>query len=278
MPLHLGAITNNSEKSSLLAAILQEKLDQANAVFVDPTRTYIHLSSDIHDLISNETIGKFVYTMKVGEKAIEILDIDIIWSNPIAADVHFLNLREGSSDSNEYYDAETVDTEQHFQLETVSRHIIGDAALEESNRKVYVSAFPFELTVFENIDALNLFFGFDHVIRIGDTDMQVGGLSETFLAPGSVLRGGEAQNESYSFVVGTVKVCREVLIELGNAKLGFVLAQVETGLGTIPVSMGRDVFDLKNLKAGCLIAMNADIKADLAAPGDYTVQAKNEEQ
>ena len=39
-----------------------------------------------------------------------------------------------------------------------------------------------------------------------------------------------------------------------------LLAQVETGLGIIPVSMGREVFDLSELEIGCIIAINADIK------------------
>ena len=45
---------------------------------------------------------------------------------------------------------------------------------------------------------------------------------------------------------------------------------VDTALGVVPVAMGRDVFDLKKLKVGCVIAMNAVVKADVAAPGVYS--------
>ncbi|MBQ3216741.1 MAG: hypothetical protein IJB35_02875, partial [Oscillospiraceae bacterium] len=55
----------------------------------------------------------------------------------------------------------------------------------------------------------------------------------------------------------------------GEAALPFVLAKVDTALGAIPVAMGREVFDLKELKAGCIVAMNADIKADLARDEDF---------
>ena len=33
--------------------------------------------------------------------------------------------------------------------------------------------------------------------------------------------------------------------------------------------MGKDVFDLSNLQIGCIVAMNADIKADLAKEENF---------
>lgn len=55
----------------------------------------------------------------------------------------------------------------------------------------------------------------------------------------------------------------------GDTVYPFVLAQADTALGVIPVSMSREVFELEKLKVGCVIVMNADIKADLAKDGDF---------
>ena len=62
---------------------------------------------------------------------------------------------------------------------------------------------------------------------------------------------------------------RDVEIAFGETVYPFVLAQVDTALGVIPVSMGREVFDLEDLQVGRIIAMNADIKADLAKDEDF---------
>lgn len=67
-------------------------------------------------------------------------------------------------------------------------------------------------------------------------------------------------------VVGTVASFRDVSVDFGGVVLNFMIAQVKTAFGTIPVAIGREVFDVKKLKVGTLVAMNADIKADLAAP------------
>ena len=75
---------------------------------------------------------------------------------------------------------------------------------------------------------------------------------------------------NYSFIVGTVKSFRDVSPDFGDNKLPFVVAKVDTAVGVVPVAMGRDVFDLKELKVGCVIAMNAVVKADVAAPGVYS--------
>lgn len=76
-------------------------------------------------------------------------------------------------------------------------------------------------------------------------------------------------DESYSFVVGKVVSYQDVEIALGETVLSFVLAKVDTALGVIPVAMSRDVFELEKLEVGCIIAMNADIKADLAKDEDF---------
>lgn len=268
MPLHLNSITNNSGDSELLAAILQDELQACDSVYVDPTRKYIHMTKNIVDLHSGNGIGKYVFTVLIRDDALEVLDLDIVWNNPAATEIHFLERRNESSDANEYYDAETADSEQHFQLETVSRHVLADERLDDMTIKAFISAFPFELNIFPDMDSFNRHMGFDHVINVADTGLTVGGLSDTFLAPGNIIKR-DSEDETFSFVVGTIREYSDVQIKIGKQYLSFVLAQVETAFGTIPVGMGRDVFDIAEIKNSCIVAMNADIKADLAKPGDY---------
>ena len=175
--------------------------------------------------------------------------------------VQFVKRLEKSSDSNEYYEAESLQMGQHFILETVNRHLLDEIDLVGTTRDVSFSVFPFELTVFENMDQLNQFFGFNKEIRAGDTDLIVGGLADTFMAPGGMLQDGD---NDYSFVIGKIKEFRDVRICIGDNTLEFVLAWAETGVGIVPVCLGRDVFDLSKLKENCVVGMNAFVKACLA--------------
>lgn len=269
MPLHLNSITNDSRNAQTLAWLLTDGMDGCDSLFITEDKKYLHIRRKFTDLRSKELIGQIVYTLKVTEKGLEILDLDLIWNNALPTTLRFITLRKGSSDSNEYYEAETVPGEQHLELETVNRHAVkGD--LIHTEREVFVSAFPFSLTVFQDIDAFNQWVGFGKERKIGDTGIKIGGLAETFMMPGGLFDPEKKEDESYSFIIGKVVSYRDVEIAFGETVLPFVLAQVETGLGTIPVSMGREVFDLSELEIGCIIAMNADIKADVANPEAFS--------
>lgn len=271
MPLHLNSITNDSQNSSMLAWILQEAVGECDSVFVSPDGLYFHIQRNITDVITNNVIGRLVYTIKRDDerRALAVLGLDIVLDNNSPSRIHFLNLREGSSDSNEYYDIETEEDEQHLEIETVNRHVISEEILN-TERDVFVSVFPFELSVYENIAAFNKWAGFSKPIRVGDTDLEVWGFSEKFTMPGGMLNSNKKDDENYSFLIGKVETYLDVTIQFGEFRLPFVLAQVDTALGIVPIAMGREVFDLTNLKEGCIVSMNAYVKADLSKPEHFT--------
>lgn len=268
MPLHLNSITNDSQNSEILAWMLQEGMDKCDSIFITEDQKYFHIRCKIEDRLTGDAIGKIVYTLLHGDKAIEVLDLDIVLDNDRASVINFLEMRDGSSDSNEYYEAEVADGGQHFELETVNRHVIAENLID-TEREVYISAFPFALSVYEDMDAFDAWAGFKKDISVGDTGLKVGGFSEKFMMPGGMTNPNKRSDESYSFVVGRVVSFKDVEVAFGKNVLPFVLAWVDSALGVIPVPMGRDVFDLKNLKVGCIIAMNADIKVDVAKEDDF---------
>ena len=268
MPLHLNSITNDGQNAKSIAWILQKGMDACDSVFVTEDMKYFHARCNIIDRLSGDAIGRIVYTLLLGEKIMEILDLDIVWNNKTSTRLRFNTLRDGSSDSNEYYEAETVEEGQHLELETVNRHVVSTEILD-TEREVFISAFPFELSVYADMKAFNEWAGFHRAIAIGDTDLKVGGFSEKFMMPGGLFNDKKKSDESYSFVLGKVVSYRDVEIAFGETVYPFVLAQVDTALGVIPVSMGREVFDLERLRVGCVVAMNADIKADMSKDEDF---------
>ena len=268
MPLHLNSITNDTQKAEPLAWILQKGMDDCDSIFITEDQKYFHIRCNIIDRLSGNAIGRIVYTILHGEKVLEIKDLDIVWNNDVPTRLQFNTLRDGSSDSNEYYEAETVEEGQHLELETVNRHVVSTEIID-TEREVFISAFPFELSVYSDMNAFNEWAGFNRVITVGDTDLKVGGFSEKFMMPGGLFNDKKKSDESYSFVVGKVVSYRDVEIAFGETVYPFVLAQVDTALGVIPVSMGREVFDLEHLQVGCIVAMNADIKADMAKDEDF---------
>ena len=268
MPLHLNSITNDSQNSEPLAWMLQKGMDECDSIFITEDQKYFHIRCNILDRLSGQNIGKLVYTILHGEKTLEIKDLDIVWNNDTPTLLQFNTLRDGSSDANEYYEAETVEEGQHLEIETVNRHVVSEVILN-TEREVFISVFPFELSVYADIDAFNKWAGFNREITVGNTDLKVGGFSERFMMPGGMFYDKKKSDESYSFVVGKVVSYRDVEIAFGETVYPFVLAMIDTALGVIPVSMGREVFDLESLKVGCIVAMNVDIKADLAKDENF---------
>ncbi len=263
MPLHLSSMTKDSDNSELLAWILTDPLNTAELGYGSKEKKVIHLYKSFRDRISGEDIGRFVYTMKINEerKAIEIIDIDIVFDNAERNKLHFLELLDGSSDSNEYYNVEIDGESGHLQIETVNRHMI-ESEIIDTVQEVSISAFPFKLTLYDSIDNLNQSMGFSKPINVKGTEYTVHGFSERFIAPGYLF--GAHEGETFSFIVGNIVDYRDVEVSMGDNLLRFVLAHLDTAVGVIPVPMSRDVFDLSRIKERMLVGMYADVKVDFA--------------
>ncbi len=268
MPLHFQSIicADENRKTELLMELLGESLDNVDSVFISGDN-YIHSQKDLRDELSDTVFGRIVYTIKIGENAHEILDLDIVLNSDTRSSLQFLALREGSSDANEYYDAVAAENDGHLQIETVNRHTV-EGELVDTEREVGICAFPFRLTVYEDIDSFNEAMGCKDV-RIEGLEMVFRGLSERFIMPANAISGKEADDESFTFMLGKVVSFRNVRWRLGKHVLDFLIVQLDTALGVIPAAMSRKVFDLSELKEGVIIAMYADIKADLAVPTDF---------
>ncbi len=273
MPLHLDSIMNDKMKRDVFAWVLQECMDGCDSLFLSEDKKFFHIRRNIIDGLSGDTIGKFIYTLLLGDNVLEIKDIDIVWDNDKPTLLRFNLLREWSSGSNERYGVEAVNEGQHLEIETVNRHVV-NKALVGTEREVFVSAFPFELNLYENIDAFNKWAGFKDPITVGGTDIMVHGFSPKFTMPSRMFGDAEEKNENYSFVLGEVVSFRDVEVTFGETVTSFVLAKVDTALGIIPVGMSRDVFNLEELEVGSIVAMNADIKVDLAKDEDFNYPGK----
>lgn len=264
MPLHLSALTNN-DQDEFLAQLLQNGLDHAEDAIASEDKRILHLANPMWDASTGERIGKFVFTLLIDDahKAFEVIDIDITLDSAETTELRFLEKLPQSSDANEYYDVETTDNGIRLQIETVNRHFLAGDIVNTAQR-VRACAFPFQLTVYDDMDALNEAAGLRQTVNVNGTDMSVGGLSSIFAAPGSLGSIGGSENDIYSLMVGIARDIRNVSVKLGEKTLAFVIVQLESALGLLPVAMGRDVFDLDKLAPGRAIMMNADVKADFA--------------
>ena len=269
MPLHFGAITNDSQNSDLLAHLLTKELNNVDNAIVSEDGRIVHATTYMRDVNSGDRLGKYVFTMKKDDKkmflkrkkkSLGILDVDITLDSKDPVELKFLEKLNCSSDANEYYNVETVDEGRHLQIETVNRNAVKQKEIVDSVLSVKASAFPFQLDIYDDMTALNIALGL-HNIKNEQTGIIIEGLSETFTASGSLTKDDET---AYSYLVGTVKSYREVLVSFGERALPFIIAQVETGLGLLPTAMSREVFDLSKLETGSVVSMYAYIKADFA--------------
>ena len=263
MPHRLHAIIDGFDQARVLADLLMRSGEDPDEVFVSEDRKYLHSFLGLKDERTGADFGSLVFTLWVNEKEkhIEIKDLDVVINNEETASLEFLSLMAGSSDSNEYYHVQTGGG-AHFIIETVNRHAVEGSVLN-TTRDVKLSAFPFELTVYDDIWEVNRAFGFGEGIHVGNTDLVVHGMSETFTMTGGVL-GDEKDDTNYSFMLGTVVSFQDVTWKLGEYTLDFIIARARTAAGVMPVVLSRDYFDLEKLKAGSILAMNADIKALMA--------------
>ena len=258
MPIHLSSLTKKSDDSSILAEMLMGALDHADAAVVSEDRNYIQMAQFMTDLHTGQRIGKLIYTMfrNEKEKSLNVLDLDITLDSVGTTELEFLEILPGSSDANEYYDVASVNEGQHLQIETVNRNFIKQE-IRNTTQAVRVSAFPFRLTVYEDLNDLNRQLGYTE-LKVKALGKNLAGLHEHFAAPGNIIRGGPFDGEVFSVIVRDVEVC------FGNYRIPFVIAQIDSALGLLPTAMGRDVFNLDGLAPGRAIMMYTDIKADFA--------------
>jgi len=120
------------------------------------------------------------------------------------------------------------------------------------------------------MDAFNGWAGLADGVKVGETDMVVQGFSPTFTMLGGIFGADEGNEECYTFLLGQVKQIKDVQIDFGDSSVPFTIVTAETGIGEVPIAVSRDVFDLTKLKVGCVIGLNADVKADLALDDSFT--------
>ena len=263
MPLHLEALTEQNS-SEILAWILQEELQSVNDAFAQSNKRYFLGTTPLIDKRTGKQIGKYVFTFysNVEMQRNEILDLDIVLDNDTPVELSFNTKLKQSSDSNEYYEAVTIDAEQHLIVETVNRYVI-ESEITGKNISIFASAFPYELTVFDDKQAFNKFCGFENAVEVANTGLLVHGLGTNFIAPREVFSSKENDDEApSSFVVGVVEAFSEVTISFGQNKHEAYIIYLKTALGTLPTLAGKEMFDMRGLSKGKIIGMNAYIKAN----------------
>ncbi len=263
MPLHLESITEHVS-SEMLAWILQEELKSINDAFAQSNKRYFLGSTPLTDKKTGKQIGKYVFTFfaNLEMQRNEVLDLDIVLDNDAPVELSFNTKLKKSSDSNEYYEAVTLNTDQHLTIETVNRYVI-ESEIEKKNLSVYVSAFPYELTVFDDEQSFNKFCGFENAVEVADTGIYLHGIGTNFISPGGIFSDDEIDNTStHSFVVGVVESFSDITISFGESEHEAYIIYLNTALGILPTLAGKEMFDMRNLSKGKIVGMNAYIKAN----------------
>ena len=260
MPVHLNSIVKNKEKeNNIFLGIIKKDFNNSTNIFISEDKKIIIASKDILNKNNMEIIGKEVITTKLSheDECFEILDVDLTLFNENKITLEFDSKLEESSVSNEYYDVHTIDNDVYFQIETVNRYKVEDKDIVNTKKDVYLSAFPFVLSIFNTMKEVNKALGILKPIKVKDLDLDVTGYSEEFVGCGDVFVGHIS-----SVIVGRVVSFSSVNAVIGEEEVSFTIIKVKTALGIIPVAASKDVFDLSNLKKDKLIVMIANVKAD----------------
>lgn len=262
MPVHFNSFIADKEeklKNKLFSDIATKYSQDPEDVFVSEDKKMLHMTSYFKDVNTKKNIGKVVLTLKINTENIEILDIDITLLSNHSTKVHFEEKMEESSDANEYYLVADVNENKHFDIETVNRYTIPEDIIDKE-KEVYLSAFPFQLNVFETEDELNEFFGMGKEFDIPAVGKKVLTMDPRMMSDGRIMTGA---NEPCSFIIGEVKDFKDVEVNIADNNIKFKIIDLETGIGVMPVAVHEENFDLSKLKKKAMIGMVADIKADL---------------
>ncbi len=262
MPLHLESFVTEERGSTIFETMLAG-IRSANPRYFSKDRTIFHAGKPLKDAITGKEFGSIVYTFqyKIEDDDLEIIGVDMVLHNDHTARLQFLNKLPKSTDANEYYDAEVVGQGGHLQLETVNRLACEEEILD-TEREVYLSAFPFTVAIYEDMEAFNQEFGLEREVGPEGSKIKCYGLSEDFMCPASLTQMGVGSDETYTYFFCRVKSIREVRCEDFEETLEFLIVEADSGMGVLPLIMSRECFDLRDLAVGKVLEVRADIKAD----------------
>ena len=261
MPVHFESFIsdkNEELKNKLLADILEKYTEQIDSIVASEDKTKLHSNTYFKDTRTKRNIGKVVLSFLIESNQMQIVDIDIVLLTKNKTALHFENKLEQSSLSNKYYLVCDTNQERHFDIETVNRQaIVGD--IENTVQETYLSAFPFQVNIYENEKELNQAFGMKKKVNIpgmGATELK---MDTRMMGEGQVMVKAQ---EPCSFVIGQVQSIKDVKADIAGNLIPFKIVQLDTGIGTMPVAITEENFHLDKLKKGAFMVMVTDIKAD----------------
>lgn len=253
MPLHFNSISNNLTKKTF-NWMVKNTVENNKEMHVTEDERFIHCWTDLIDEISGKPVGELVATFENIEGTMQLLDFDMTLNNDEPIEVEFVMKHAESSNANEYYQVEIIGKSHRINIETVKRHII-DEELADTSRAVKLSAFPFALSVYENVEDLNKQFWPEDGIKVAGMEKANIGFADNYA-------GCSFDGEIYSMIIGKVERFQEIRF-VADKNYEFLIVWIRSAVGILPVAMSREVFELDELEVGKTIAMNADIKADL---------------
>ncbi len=264
MPLHLDAFVLEDTAERIYDFLLEDA-QTAEPVYISKDKTVAHLRKRLKDDLSGREFGSVIYTIKMDreEDTISIIDIDIVPDSVRSTTLTFMEKLPSSSEANEYYNAEVTGKICQIQVETVNRNAC-DEEIVDTDRDVFLSAFPFSVNMFNSMDEVNERFKAKGKKEVGDTGLEIGGFADEFAAPSTFFTAGKDSDETFTYFFGRVSTIRSVKCSDLGEKVSFLLVYVDCAMGLIPVVMSQNCFDLEDLDLGKILEIRADIKADFS--------------
>ena len=263
MPMHLEVLSPIQPSEEDTPKIFTDIVEAADDYY-QPAEGFVHFRTKLFDRFSGELIGHFSSTMVHDEKAHmnRLLDVDTSFVNDNPVILQLGSKIGQNSFACQYFNATYgTDAEQQLWIETVNR-FTQKPKLEGKEVEARISVFPTNLTLYDDMEALNEAYGMNKPIEnpklreIGITNIRY---SDNFLAV----------TEGKNMLFGTVLSFRNVMVYISELTLDFVLATVRTTFGPVPVALSKDYFDIDGIHPGSAVAMYAYLSADLASPRDF---------
>ncbi|MDD5792327.1 MAG: hypothetical protein PUD22_07075 [Erysipelotrichaceae bacterium] len=245
MPIHFESFgICEDESGDILSSLIDYVEENAKHIFASDDKKIIHLTAELNDSDNKRVLG-IVLSMQMHEDFVEILDIDV--TSLYASKNHLsFDYRIGDRNITSYYDV-MDNSGHHFEIETVNCTVI-KGKLVGGSYDVSMTAFPFDIEIHDNIEALNKEKGLDSIK-----------FKDNFTAPSSLF----GDHDVYTYVIGKIKSINYHTINLAEKEIPIVIMKTMVGDLELTAVLASSLLP-KVPAVGDVIEMYAYINADLS--------------
>lgn len=255
MPIRFESFIKEGDKNE--KNIAKDIINTCNswgiASFRSKAPKYFMFEYPLTDEYTKQEFGLITNLIKIEDSKFKLRDCHLT-INAEPKKIHlYKHLPDADEETHDYYLAkeDSLFPTPSFVVELVNRQAIWDEKLENKNVYAGLSAFAYQIEIFDDLDEYNK--------RFNSTE-ETPNLNFDYNLAAAIDAEGE---DPCTFFQGEILDVQDVKAKLKENEIGFSIITIDCFLGPLKLVASRDVFNLSKLEKGKLLVTVATIKANL---------------